>query len=142
MFLRIIFWDCPIYRTLKGKKPSLQGDLLSLSLRCGCPVDTSAKQKHRPSRQARPPQGVRQSVFPLLVIANAVRRVAIRSFLRGITDSFALCAQNDKQFNYCKYIRRADKLSLTRHCERRKACGNPFSFKGNYGFFRAHRKSI
>ena len=25
-----------------------------LSLRCGCPVGTSAKQKHRPSRQARP----------------------------------------------------------------------------------------
>ena len=35
-----------------------------LSLRCGCPVDTSAKQKHRPSRQARPPLGARQSVFP------------------------------------------------------------------------------
>ena len=34
-----------------------------LSLRCGCPADTSAKQKHRPSRQARPPQGARQSVL-------------------------------------------------------------------------------
>ena len=26
-------------------------------------------------------------------------------FLRGITDSFALCAQNDKPFSCCKYIR-------------------------------------
>ena len=52
-----------------------------LSLRCGCPVDTSAKQKHRPSRQARPPIGARQSVF---------------SF-KGITDSFTLRVQNDKK---------------------------------------------
>ena len=28
-----------------------------------CPVDTSAEQKHRPSRQARPPKGAWQSVF-------------------------------------------------------------------------------
>ncbi|HCD81602.1 MAG TPA: hypothetical protein DEQ65_04530, partial [Ruminococcaceae bacterium] len=38
-------------------------------------------------RQARPPLGVWQSVL----------------FFRGITDSFALCAQNDIQFNYCEY---------------------------------------
>ena len=57
---------------------------LYLSLRCGCPVDTSVKQKHRPSRQTRcvngcgnppfhlsslrAPQGARQSVFPLRVL--------------------------------------------------------------------------
>ena len=35
------------------------------SLRCGCPVDASAKQKHRPSRQARPPLGAWQSASPL-----------------------------------------------------------------------------
>ncbi len=43
---------------------------LFLSLRCGCPVDTSAKQKHRPSRQARPPLGARQSVSSVFVIAK------------------------------------------------------------------------
>ena len=46
-------------------------------------MDTSAKQKHRPSRQARPPQGVRQSVF----------------LFKGITDSFTLRVQNDKPFS-------------------------------------------
>ena len=54
----------------------------SSSLRCGCPVDTSAKQKHRPSRQARPPCNGCGNPF---------------SFKR-ITDSFALCAQNDITF--------------------------------------------
>ncbi|HBJ10583.1 MAG TPA: hypothetical protein DDY61_02545, partial [Ruminococcaceae bacterium] len=60
---------------------------------------------------------------------TAVRRAAIRSpspsslrtpsgvwqsvlFLKGNTDSFALCAQNDIAF---------------RHCECRKVRGNPFS---------------
>ena len=57
--------------------------MLSLSLRCGCPVDTSAKQKHRPSRQARPPQGVRQSVSPLLVIVRGFSPVAIRFSFKG-----------------------------------------------------------
>ena len=80
---------------------------LFLSLRCGCPVDTSAKQKHRPSRQARPPQGARQSVPHARVIASAVRCVAIRSLLKGNTDSFALRVQNDIPFSCCKYIRRA-----------------------------------
>ena len=27
--------------------------------RCGCPVDTSAQQKHRPRRQPRPPSRIR-----------------------------------------------------------------------------------
>ena len=48
-----------------------------MSLRCGCPVDTSAKQKHRPSRQARPPLGSWQSVFLLRGI-----RILSRSALR------------------------------------------------------------
>ena len=65
--------------------------------RCGCPVDTSAKQKRRPSRQARYVNGCGN---PL-------------SF-KGITDSFAPSAQNDKPFSHCKH---------------REARGNPFSFK-------------
>ena len=62
--------------------------------RCGCPVDTFAKQKHRPSRQARCVNGCGNPFFLFrvlrilsrfalrmtncLVIANAVRRAAIR----------------------------------------------------------------
>ena len=103
-----------------------------MSLRCGCPVDTSAKQKHRPSREARPPSGVRQSVF----------------LFKGITDSFALCAQNDIPFSYCNHRGMRSKPSSC-HCEgagvrwtplrsrstdragrrdHRQVCGNPFSF--------------
>ena len=68
-----------------------------LSLRCGCPVDTTAKQKHRPSRQARPPLGARQSVLHTpFVIASTERCVAIRSLLRGlrILSRFALRMTN------------------------------------------------
>ncbi len=82
-----------------------------LSLRCGCPVDTSAKQKHRPSRQARPPQGVWQSVFPSPVIAKPCKRLWQSVFLfKDITDSFALCAQNDKPFCNCNHRIICDKL--------------------------------
>ena len=59
------------------------------------------------------------------VIANAVRRAAIRSPFWNITDSFVLCTQNDKPFCHCNYRKTCDWLSLC-HCERRKACGNPF----------------
>ena len=45
-------------------------------MRCGCPADTSAKQKHRPSRQARPPSGVRQSVFPFQMNKSSCARAA------------------------------------------------------------------
>ena len=63
-------------------------------------MDTSAKQKHRPSRQARPPSGVRQSVF----------------LFKGITDSFALCARNDIPFSYCNHRGMRSKPSSC-HCE-------------------------
>ena len=68
-----------------------------MSLRCGCPVDTSAKQKHRPSRQARPPcKRLWQSVStPPSSLRSRVTAAAIRSLLRGITDSFTLRVQND-----------------------------------------------
>ena len=55
-----------------------------LSLRCGCPVDTSAKQKHRPSRQARPPQGVWQSVLPLSSLRSRVSGCGNPLPFRGI----------------------------------------------------------
>ena len=48
---------------------------------------------------------------------TAVRFVAIHLYFKGITDSFALSVQNDKPFSYCEYLWRADKLSLTCHCE-------------------------
>ena len=65
---------------------------------CGCPVDTSAKQKHRPSRQARLPQGARQSVFPPSSLRSRVTAVAIRLSSKRITDSFVLRTQNDITF--------------------------------------------
>ena len=69
-----------------------------LSLRCGCPVDTTAKQKHRPSRQARPPLSARQSVLHTpFVIASTERCAAIRfSFKRElrILSRFALRMTN------------------------------------------------
>ena len=88
---------------------------LSSSLRCGCPVDTSEKQKHRPSRQARPPCNGCGNPF---------------SFKR-ITDSFALCAQNDITFVIAKV-----RVSGGHLCEAeaptepagetQSDCGNPF----------------
>ena len=62
-----------------------------MSLRCGCPVDTSAKQKHRPSRQARPPQGARQSVlfqgelriFLRTLKKHIVKKPLIQRFFKG-----------------------------------------------------------
>ena len=39
---------------------------------------------------------------------------------KGITDSFVLRTQNDTPFIYCEYLRRADILSFTCHCERAK----------------------
>ena len=56
--------------------------LLSLSLRCGCPVDTSAKQMHRPSRQARCVNGYGNSFLPL-AIARGFSPVAIRFSFKG-----------------------------------------------------------
>ena len=53
----------------------VQNDRSFSSLRCECPVDTSAKQKHRPSRQARPPSGVRQFVLSPLVITKPCKRL-------------------------------------------------------------------
>ena len=56
--------------------------------------------------------------------------MAIRFPFKGNTDSFTLRAQNDKPFSYCKYIRCADKLSLTLSLRSRvNGCGNPFLFK-------------
>ena len=46
---------------------------------------------------------------------TAVRYAATRFSFKGITDSFAPSAQNDKPFSYCKYIRRTDKLSFICH---------------------------
>ena len=47
---------------------------------------------------------------------TAARRAAIRSSFKGITDSFAPSAQNDKPFSYFNH---------------RKIRGNPFSFLKN-----------
>ena len=94
--------------------------------------------------------------FRLPVIAKPRKRLwQSVSLLKGNTDSFALRVQNDKPVSYCKYIKCADKLSFTCHCgagvrwtplrsrstdragrrDRRKACGNPFSFNENTDFF-------
>ena len=59
-----------------------------MTLRCGCPVDTSAKQKHRPSRQARPPSGARQSVFPFLKGRRILLRCALRMTSRLLIFGF------------------------------------------------------
>ena len=96
---------------------------------------------------------IRSSTF---VIAKPRKRLwQSVSLLKGNTDSFALRVQNDKPVSYCKYIKCADKLSFTCHCgagvrwtplrsrstdragrrDRRKACGNPFSFNENTDFF-------
>ena len=88
---------------------------MKMSLRSGCPVDTSAKQKHRPSRQARPPQGAWQSV----------------SLLKGEADSFALCAQNDITFVIAKvrvsggHLCKAEAPTEPAG-ETQSDCGNPF----------------
>ena len=50
----------------------------------------------------------------ILVIAKPCNGCGNPSSFKKITDSFALCAQNDKPFS---------------HCEHRKVRGNPFSFK-------------
>ena len=93
-----------------------------LSLRCGCPVDTSAKQKHRPSRR-RDRRKVRGNPF---------------SFKRGITDSFVLRTQNDIPFSYCNHRGMRSKPSSC-HCEHRKVRGNPFPFSKNKDFLRSCR---
>ena len=48
---------------------------------------------------------------------TAVRCVAIRFSFNVNTDSFTFRVQNDKPFSYCEYLWRADKHSLTCHCE-------------------------
>ena len=81
---------------------------------CGAGVRLThllSRSTDRAGRRDRRVNGCGNPFFPSPVIANAVRRVAIRSLLRGITDSFALCAQNDISFS---------------HCEHRKVRGNPF----------------
>ena len=50
--------------------------------------------------------------FVLLVIANAVRRVAIRFSFKGEADSFTLRVQNDTPFSYSKYLWRTVMLCL------------------------------
>ena len=72
-----------------------------------------SRSTDRAGRRDRRVNGCGNPFFPSPVIANAVRRVAIRSLLRGITDSFVLRTQNDTTFS---------------HCEHRKVRGNPFSF--------------
>ena len=47
-------------------------------------MDTSAAQKHRPSRQARPPQGVWQSVLPLSSLRSRVSGCGNPLPFRGI----------------------------------------------------------
>ena len=86
-------------RNYKKQKSFSTAVFRHLSLRCGCPVDTSAKQKHRPSRQARPPLGAWQSALTFSSLRSRVTAVAIRSLLKGITDSFTLRVQNDKPFS-------------------------------------------
>ena len=70
-----------------------------------------------------------------LVIASTERCAAIRSFAKGEADSHGRFAEvsaghplprNDKTFCRCINIRRAAIPSFTCHCDRRKACGNPF----------------
>ena len=86
-------------RNYKKQKSFSTAVFRHLSLRCGCPVDTSAKQKHRPSRQARPPQGVRQSVLPLSSLRSRVSGCGNPFSFKGNTDSFTLRVQNDKPFS-------------------------------------------
>ena len=50
---------------------------VALSLRrCGCPVDTSARQKHRPSRQARRKATAAIRFFPFKIIKSSCARAA------------------------------------------------------------------
>ena len=106
------------------------------SLRCGCPVDTSAKQKHRPSWQARPPQGVRQSVLPLSSLRSRVSGCGNSFSFKGNTDSFTLRVQNDKPISYCKYIKCADMLCLPVIAKPRKRLWQSVSLlKGNTDSF-------
>ena len=72
---------CSLYPALQALATSLRMTSF-LSLRCGCPVDTSVKQKHRPSRQARCVNGYGNSFLPL-VIARGFSPAAIRSSFKG-----------------------------------------------------------
>ena len=67
----------PVFLSLRNRVNGC-GNPLSTppSLRCGCPVDTSAEQKHRPSRQARCKR-LWQSVS-LLRVLRILSRFALR----------------------------------------------------------------
>ena len=77
---------------------------------------------------------VRSAESRRFVIASAAGRAAIRSFLRGITDSFALCAQNDKPFSCCNRREKCRKPPLC-YCERRRGAAIRSFSRGITDFF-------
>ena len=77
-------------------------------MRCGCPADTSAKQKHRPSRQARPPSGVRQSVFPHFS--------SLRSRVNGCGNPFSLL--RELRILSRSALRMTNRLVIAKPCKR------------------------
>ena len=99
--------------------------------RCGCPVDTSARQKHRPSRQARCVNGCGNPFFLFRVL-----RILSRSALR-MTDIQLLQAPQGVQQSVPPFssLRRCgcpvDTSARQKHRPSRQArcvngCGNPF----------------
>ena len=63
---------------------------------CGCPVDTSAKQKHRPRRQPRPPLRI-YIIFPLLYFVGVIAMTGIGIFalILGVVLAVMGRAQNN-----------------------------------------------
>ena len=60
-------------------------------MRCGCPVDTSAKQKHRPSRQARYVNGC-GNPFSFLRVLRILSRYALGMTYRLAIATIVECA--------------------------------------------------
>ena len=117
------------------------------SLRCGCPVDTSAKQKHRPSRQARPPHKRRGNPsLPFLGITDyfALTTLAVPKscYSLGARTTFdrgaSFCSLLPAPQALATSLRMTNNLVIAREqCDR----GNPFPVKENtYLFCAQHSK--
>ena len=98
------------YRFVIAKPCKRLRQSVPLSLRgCGCPVDTSAKQKHRPSRQARR-------------VSPAAIRFPPKGYLRILSRSA---------------LRMTNHFVIAKPCKR--LWQSVFPLKGIYGFFHAMR---
>ena len=135
--------------------------MLTSSLRCGCPVDTYAKQKHRPSRQARRKATAAIRFFPFKIIKSSCARAArapyfcpyrnrgknrrtpyglgFRTFPNDQRDKLPFGNLYYIEIRYVPINNFGEKIAISCHCEHRQVRGNPFPlFKKTLSFRKRH----